>query len=202
MERNVIDTAALFIGNGYGFGKYQDGYLFMKNPSDEFRLFLNNENMSIIKTETGKPIVETYQLSLQNLSNYFEINDSKKSFINWFSTVNIKIMTDDADITRKNVIYFFYPATQLSFTDELLPNTIVIYDRTVSAEQLDTLKRMAELRGLSSKIEFWSKIKLINISERMGYLAPKGCFDKTIAAYEKENKVCCGSGCSDCSDNN
>ncbi|MEI7676218.1 MAG: hypothetical protein WCJ03_05510 [Bacteroidales bacterium] len=186
MEKEILEVASLFIGNGYGFGKYEDGFLFMKGPSDPYLLYLTQNRITILTNKDRTIVWEFTSFSPEALSGYFELNVLKKTTINWFETVNVLILTADFEMTKKNIIYFFYPAVQLNFVDEIVPNTIVIYDRTVPNEVIEKINMEVRTHGIIEKTEFWSKIKLITVSERMGYLAPKGCFDKTMASFEKQ----------------
>jgi hypothetical protein len=40
--------AQLFVGNGFGFGKYWAGYIFGKNPKDQHFLYLGEGRMAIL----------------------------------------------------------------------------------------------------------------------------------------------------------
>lgn len=200
MDTTINEIASIFVGNGYGFGKYENGFLFMKAPSDKYLLYLTDSKAFILTNPDRTIVWELNGLSPEGLLGYFELNLLKKSIINWFEPVNILILTDDYEVTRKNIIYFFFPAVKLQFVSEIIPNTVVIYDRTVPSHVIEKINMEVRTNGIIEHTEFWSKIKLINISERMGYLAPKGCFDKTMAAFEKEQKACCGSGCVDCTE--
>jgi|GEM_PF-914714 len=192
------EIANLFLGNGYGFGKYEKGYLFIKHPSDQFLLYLTTERMYVLTKNERLTVHESAHFTQEELDEYFTLDFEKRAAINWLRPLRVMLLCDEPEITRKNFIYFYWPTVDVTFTDEMAANTLVIYDRTTPHEKIEELKQLALHKGIAANVEFWSKIKFITHSDRMGYLAPKGCIDKTVEKYEEEARKCCDSGCEHC----
>jgi hypothetical protein len=173
----------LFVGNGFGFGKYWAGYIFGKNPKDQHFLYLGEGRMAILSAgidEDGEKsiLVATDEFSLAQLSEYFPLDASKHSAINWLDqTVHVILLCEKPDTVRSNMRYYMWPAVTLDFTTELSENTIVIYDRFTPAAQLQSLKNEAQAKGVAGKTEFWSMLKFLTMGDRFGELAPKICME-------------------------
>jgi hypothetical protein len=175
------DMARLFVSNGFGFGKYWSGYIFGKCAKDSHFLYLADNKMAVLSAgidEDGeKTILEAADsFTEKQLSRYFSLNFSKTSAIDWLETqVNVVLLCEKEKEAANNLIYFTWPAVKLNFTKTIQENTIVAYDRFASCEKLESLKEEAERKGIADRIEYWSMLKLLALSDRFGEFAPKVC---------------------------
>lgn len=182
----MYDMARLFVANGYGFGKYWSGYIFAKTAKDSHFLYLADSRMAVLSAgvdEDGEKeiILAADQLSKEQLDAYFTLDYTQKSAIDWLErTVNIVLCCKDAQAMQNNIKYYMWPAVKLNFTDTLLENTIVAYDRFCSADVLEKLKQEADSKNIRSSIEFWSMVKMLTLGDRFGELAPKVCMESVL----------------------
>jgi hypothetical protein len=195
MEARMHQMARILVANGYGFGKYWSGYIFAKNPKDSHFLYLADSRMAILLAaadEDGeKTILQAADsFSEEQLNQYFRVDFQKSSNIEWIGqTVNIMLCCSDEEKMRNNIMYYLWPAVKVNFTSQLMPNTIVVYDRFYPSTTLDDLKIQAQETMISSVVEFWSMLKMLTMGDRFGELAPKVCLEMIIEKDKKKNKT-------------
>lgn len=187
MESRIHDMAQLFVANGFGFGEYWNGYIFGKTAKDEHFLYLGDNKMAILSAgidEDGEKTILAAgdELSREQLNSYFQLDYNKETKIEWFEKeVHILLLCKKEEEVRDNIIYFMWPAVRLKFVTEIKKNTIVIYDRFISKETLESLKTEAKENGLSEKVEFWSMMKCLTFTDKFGEFAPKICMDEALS---------------------
>lgn len=194
MDARMYDMAQIFVANGYGFGKYWSGYIFGKNPKDKHFFYMADSKMAILSAavdEDGeKTILEAAEsFTEEYLNKYFKVSFDKKSSIQWIGKeVNIMLCCSEEEQTKYNITYYMWPAVKLNFTKELLPNTIVVYDRFYPQSTLDDLKIQAHELGEDAPVEFWSMLKMLTLGDRFGELAPKVCLEMIMEKDKKKKK--------------
>jgi hypothetical protein len=185
------DIASFLIANRFGFGKYWNGMIFAKHPKAEYSLYIADSKMAILSQvvdEDGDRTIVTDSscFSMEELNNYFSIDYSKSSQINWFQPVNFVLLCDNPKLTRNNIIYFIWPAVKMRFHETLTsPNTVLVYDKQTPVNLLHALKKKTNEVPFVGRVEFWSALKLVDFCERMGNFAPNACQESAIQSYEK-----------------
>jgi hypothetical protein len=182
MEKRMYDMAKLFVGNGFGFGKYWAGYVFAKSPKDPCLFYISEQKMAILSAspddEDGEReiILAADDFSPEELAPYFKLNHGKYSKINWLQQpVNVILLCEQQITVRNNMLYYMWPAVQLNFVSEPAENTLIIYDRFASKERLERLKAQSVAQDTAGETEYWSMVKLLAMGDRFGELAPKVC---------------------------
>ena len=192
MEKRIHDIAGLFVANGYGFGKYWNGYIFGKNPKDEYSFFISDNRMAVLSAgidEDGQKSIVTASDTFRNneLDAYFALDHHKTSAIQWLdANVNMLLLTvENKERLQNNIGYYMWPAVDIRFTSELTENTIVVYDRDCPYEKMEKLQKEAEEKNISGKVEYWSMVKMLTMGDRFGELAPQVCMETHLKAFQK-----------------
>lgn len=192
MDARMYEMAQIFVGNGYGFGKYWSGYIFAKNPKDKHFFYIADSKMAILSAavdEDGdKTILEaSEELSEEFINRYVKVDFAKKSNIEWLGKdVNFYLCCGDEEKVKYNIMYYMWPAVKLTFDKEIKPNTVVVYDRFLPQEELESLKKQAENLP---PVEFWSMTKMLMMGDRFGELAPKVCLEMIMEKDKKKKAV-------------
>lgn len=183
MEQRMYKMAGMLLANGFGFGKYWNGYIFGKTAKDPHFIYLCDNKMAILSAgidEDGeKSILKAAdELSKEELNDFFNLDYDKQASIEWLGKkINMILLCDNADEVKKNTIYFTWPAIDLEFTEELKRNTIVVYDRFTPKETIEKRIKEANDKDISKQVEFWTMLKLISFTDRFGEFAPKICIE-------------------------
>lgn len=187
MESRIHDMAQLFVANGFGFGKYWNGYIFGKTAKDEHFLYLAENKMAILSAgidEDGEKtiLIAGDELSREQLNSHFQMDYNKETKIEWFEKeVHVLLLCKKKEEVRDNIIYFMWPAVKLKFVTEITENTLIIYDRFISKEILESLKTEAKEKDLSHTVEFWSMVKCLSLTDKFGEFAPKVCMSEALS---------------------
>jgi hypothetical protein len=184
--------ARILVANGYGFGKYWSGYIFGKTAKDPHFVYLSDNKMAILSAgidEDGeKSILDAAdELSHKQLYPYFNIDYSKRTHIEWIGRkINFILLCEKEETVKNNTAYFMWPAIKLDFSPDIKENTIVVYDRRVSPERIEKLKSEAEYKGIIDKVEFWTMVKHLMLTDRFGEFAPKICMEAVTMPTKKK----------------
>ena len=195
MEARMYEMAQIFVGNGYGFGKYWSGYIFGKNPKDKHFFYIADSKMAIpsaaVDEDGEKTILEaSEELSEEFINQYVKVDFSKKSSIEWLGKeVNFFLCCGDEEKMRYNIMYYFWPAVKLTFDKEIKSNTIVAYDRFYSKDELENMKKQTKILSENAPVEFWSMTKMLMMGDRFGELAPKVCLEMIMEKDKKKKAV-------------
>lgn len=196
MKLSLIDTAKLFIGNGYGVGKSNKRYLFAKHANTGYALSLGEEDAEILSEadpenlEERKPIARLQEIDKESLSPYFTLDEGKRSNIDWLgTTVNFLLIVPESELQKlKNyVLYCTWPALDIAFVDIPTKNTIITFDRTCSPELRKKIEDEISAKGLESNTEIWSMTKLFTMADRFGELAPEMCMEVVLRLASKNH---------------
>jgi hypothetical protein len=176
--------AKLFVANGYGFGKYWTGNIFVRALKDPYAFYLGDGKMAILSAqpddEDGERqiIAAADTFTKKELLKYFPLLDfGKISNIDWLKPVNVMLICNDESNVRDSLVYYTWPAVDLHFVKEIGTNALIVYDRFTPQDLFDSLQKEADVKGITAEVEYWSMVKLLAIGDRFGELAPAICLE-------------------------